>query len=276
MAKLNMDRVEMLKKLLRSLVPERYRPIGYLTHLAKTRTRMYVAGGPFKGTRYGERSFFSAYIPKLLGIYERELWGVIEAICESGPTLVVDIGAAEGYYAIGLANLLPKVKIIAYEASVEGRDELSKMIRLNNCEKNVEVREFCDTTELNAILSEDENSKNTVIICDVEGYEETLIDNNLVPGLGTASILIEIHEFICAGILEQMISRFDNSHVVHTIWQTDRTINDFPWRTFYTSILPQSYLEWAVSEWRPIKMCWLWMVPKKLNSNLHLTRANMI
>ena len=30
MAKWNIDRVEMLKKLLRSLVPERYRPIGYL------------------------------------------------------------------------------------------------------------------------------------------------------------------------------------------------------------------------------------------------------
>ena len=108
MAKWNIDRVETLKKLLRSLVPERYRPIGYLEHPAKTRTRMYVASGPFKGTRYGELSFFSAYIPKLLGIYERELWGLIEAICESGPTLVVDIEAAEGYYAIGLANLCLK------------------------------------------------------------------------------------------------------------------------------------------------------------------------
>jgi hypothetical protein len=49
MAKWNIDSREMLKNFLRSLVPERYRPIGYLTHLAKTRTRMYVASGLFKG-----------------------------------------------------------------------------------------------------------------------------------------------------------------------------------------------------------------------------------
>src|SRR5271154_6859221 len=27
---------------------------------------------------------------------------------------------------------------------------------------------------------------------------------------------------------------------------------------------------------RPIKTCWLWMVPKKLDSNLHLARADLI
>jgi hypothetical protein len=30
-----------------------------------------------------------------------------------------------------------------------------------------------------------------------------------------------------------------------------------------TGLLPRSYLNWAVSEWRPTRMSWLWMRPLK-------------
>jgi hypothetical protein len=43
MTQWNIDSREQLKDVLRSLVPKRYRPIEYLTRLAKTQTRMYIA-----------------------------------------------------------------------------------------------------------------------------------------------------------------------------------------------------------------------------------------
>ncbi len=62
-----------IAKLIRTIVPARFRPIGYLEHLVRTRTNGRVRAGPFSGMRYIHSSVGSAYLPKLLGIYEREL-----------------------------------------------------------------------------------------------------------------------------------------------------------------------------------------------------------
>jgi len=63
----------MMATFLRRVIPERYRPIGYLTHLVQGQTNCLVLQGQFSGMRYISKSVGSAYIPKLLGIYEREL-----------------------------------------------------------------------------------------------------------------------------------------------------------------------------------------------------------
>ena len=99
-------------KALRRVVPARCRPIGYLDHLARRRTAGLVHAGPFAGMRYVDRSVGSCFIPKLLGTYERELAPKIERICRRQPGLVVDVGAAEGYYAVGLAMRIPEARII--------------------------------------------------------------------------------------------------------------------------------------------------------------------
>jgi len=62
----------------RKAVPGQFRPITYLTSLTRRRTGCRVHAGPFKGMRYGLISVGSAYIPKLLGTYERELAILIE------------------------------------------------------------------------------------------------------------------------------------------------------------------------------------------------------
>src|ERR1700722_2566319 len=99
---------------LRKSIPARFRPIGYLESLARQQTSCRVRTGPFAGMRYGSVSVGSAYIPKLLGIYERELSSFIEAACLKRPDLIVDVGAAEGYYAVGLAVRNPTAKVIAF------------------------------------------------------------------------------------------------------------------------------------------------------------------
>lgn len=63
-----------------------------------------ILSGPFKGLMYPRESVGSAWAPKLLGTYESELSPTIERIVSGGYRSVVDIGAAEGYYAVGLAK----------------------------------------------------------------------------------------------------------------------------------------------------------------------------
>jgi hypothetical protein len=240
------------------MVPERLRPIGYLTHLTRKKTSCRVRSGPFSGMRYVTGSVGSAYLPKLLGIYERELSVHLEGMCGK-PDLIVNVGAAKGYYAVGLALRNPQARVIAFEAEEKGRLALTEMAHLNGVSGQIEIRCWCAPVDLQAALA---GSRLPLLICDVEGYEETLLDVQAVPALERATILTELHEFVIPGISALLIERFEKTHKIERIWQQPRTRQDFPWRTLGTVLLPKSYLDWAVSEWRPERMSWLWMMPR--------------
>ncbi|TLD69946.1 hypothetical protein FEM03_14535 [Phragmitibacter flavus] len=251
----------MLASYLRKIIPERFRPIGYLTHLTQKRSFNSVMNGPFAGMRYARKSQGSAYIPKLLGIYERELVSCIESLIANSPSMVVDVGAAEGYYAVGMARRLPNAKVVAFEMELSAHDTLREMSESNGVAERVSIRGKCETSDLFKLL-QDEDS--VAVICDVEGYEKQLLDPSVVPQLIHSTILVELHDFLVPDITQTLIDRFNTTHKISHIWQEPRSTEDFPWRTMATSLLPQSYLDWAVSEWRPVKMSWLWMEPKKL------------
>jgi hypothetical protein len=83
-----------------------------------------------------------------------------------------------------------------------------------------------------------------------------------VPSLRGATILVELHDFIRPGITDLLKQRFEPTHRIEHIWQEPRSRADYPWRTLGTFLLPKSYLDWSVSEWRPVRMAWLWMEPR--------------
>jgi hypothetical protein len=118
-----------ITKILRAIIPARFRPIGYLEHLVHARTGGRVRCGPFAGMRYIQGSVGSAYVPKLLGIYERELTTYMEEACALEFPLIADIGAAEGYYAVGMALRNPNARVIAFEMEQKGRAALKELAR---------------------------------------------------------------------------------------------------------------------------------------------------
>jgi predicted O-methyltransferase YrrM len=209
--------------------------------------------------RYGLSSVGSAYIPKLLGIYERELAPIIEGACSRSPQLIVDIGAAEGYYAVGMALRSPTSRIVAFEMEAAGRACLKKMAEANNVQTRIDLRGKCEAPDLEALLKDDASP---LVICDVEGYEDRLLDPVLSPSLRRAGILVELHDFIIPGVSDLLQARFESTHTIQLIRQQPRSRDEFPWRTFVTALLPGSYHDWAVSEWRPVPMSWFYMTPR--------------
>jgi hypothetical protein len=123
----------------------------------------------------------------------------------------------------------------------------------------VDIRGECTVAELQSMLSTEGRS---LVVCDVEGAELQLLDPLAVPALEKVAILVELHEFVVRGITDVLKKRFSETHDIEHIWQRPRSRSDFPWRTLGTTLLPKSYLDWAVSEWRPEQMAWLWMLPK--------------
>ena len=77
-------------------------------------TNYVVQQGPFRGLQYIDNSVGSTLPPKLMGTYERELIWVIDEMISTEPDIIIDIGAAEGYYAVGLAMLyqMPELSLL--------------------------------------------------------------------------------------------------------------------------------------------------------------------
>ena len=113
---------------------------------------LVVRHGVFKGMRYPEaRSSGSALYPKLLGSYERELEPILETICQRPYGQVVDVGCAEGYYAVGLAMRMPSARVYAYDTNAEAIRLCRQLAQANNVENRVITGAFCDRETLRSI-----------------------------------------------------------------------------------------------------------------------------
>ena len=82
----------------------RFSPITLVHAYLKKVTRKRIFSGPFQGLYYIGESIGSSYYPKILGIYEKELHGILVANRLDSFDKLVVIGAGEGYYAVGLVQ----------------------------------------------------------------------------------------------------------------------------------------------------------------------------
>ena len=125
-----------------------------------------VQTGPFKGMKYLDEIVWGSITPKWLGSYESELQSVIDSISRHNYSRIIDVGCAEGYYAVGLAKICEKTSVFAYDTDYLSRRQAKKLAKLNNVEDRVRVGNFCDHSDLDAISND-----NTLVVCDIEGFE---------------------------------------------------------------------------------------------------------
>jgi len=216
--------------------------------------------GPFRGMRYIGASIHSVLGPKILGTYESEIAHLIHKACSKNFRLIVDVGAAEGYYAVGLALRNPKSQVVAFEADPEGRRLLADMVNENAVNDRVEMRGYCTSAALESILAP---AARPLAVMDVEGAEQALLDPAVCPSLLRAEIIVELHEFICPGIGELLRRRFASTHDIQETWEQVRTLKDLPAVVrVLARLLPTSFFLNAMKEHRPARMSWLHLVPK--------------
>jgi len=240
-------------------VPSYFYPRNVLARQIERRSKGRVCAGPFQGMRYASASVGSVYYPKLLGTYEKELHSVVEQITSLEPELIVDVGAAEGYYAVGLAMRLPRSRVVAFEMDAEGRRYLVEMATLNHVSDRVEVYGKCEPEDLRSVLV---GPSTSVLICDVEGYEAELLCGPAAADVSRTWLLVELHEFAVAGVAERLSNALTSTHLVERIWQRPRTLEDYPFQHWMMGLLPEAYSMYQVQEFRPERMSWLWATPR--------------
>lgn len=222
-----------------------------------------VLNGPFEGLKYPEsRSLHSTFVPKLLGTYESELHPVFNELKEINFSKILDVGCAEGYYAVGLARIFPKAQIVAYDINIEAKATCEKMGILNGIKipESLLIKENCDELEL---LNLPPNETN-LIISDCEGFESELFTPSVCGHLKNSFLIIEAHDFIVPGVSEALQERFGNSHLVRVIKNVDDL---FKPRFFNVPQLDGFSLDWKIklmAEKRPSQMEWIYCSPKNL------------
>ena len=81
-----------------------------------------MVSGPFKGLQYSSQALLSRLAgPKLLGTYERELHHILISRPWSEYEYAVDIGCAEGYYAVGIAAMFGRT-VYGFETELAERE----------------------------------------------------------------------------------------------------------------------------------------------------------
>jgi hypothetical protein len=184
-----------------------------------------VAQGPFAGMVYLPPAGSTTAVPMLLGTYERELVPAVEEICRAGCDRIVDIGAAEGYYAVGMALRNPGAVVTCFEMNPSMRHYLRRVARHNGVLPRIGIAGECTTETLAAALA---GAARPAVICDCEGAEDMLLDPERIPDLRRALILVETHEGMVDGVEQHLRERFAPSHNIEVIRSQSRTRGDLP------------------------------------------------
>ena len=230
-------------------------PISYTLLIAiKLLGLKKVISGPFKGLKFSQRF---PNKPMLIGVWEKEISFIWDSL--QGFKCIIDVGAAEGFYAVGLARKYPDMMIYAFEMNLSIQRLLQKVIS-DNFVKNIEVRGKCEYDDLKDFGAKLDNA---LIVMDCEGYEVELLNAHSVTIFKSTYILVEVHEMYAAGCTNQLKERFSFTHNVQEIEGKHRNINDWPKQLKLLRYLyPKELLLDFMDEGRPYPMNWLYMKPK--------------
>jgi hypothetical protein len=215
-----------------------------------------VVGGPFRGMVYARHAADKILLPRLLGTYECEVHAAVEDLCTRRPDRIAIAGAGEGYYAVGLARRLPATTVFAYDGFRWARHLLRQMVTRNQVTDRMRIGGFVTAAELEQVL---QPAARPALVCDVDGYEVTLVDPMMAPTLRRATILLELHEHLVPGVTAEMYRRFQATHTIKTIDDRPRTLLDLPDGVS----LPESEALWAMNEaqFRGVRQSWLYLTP---------------
>jgi hypothetical protein len=182
-----------------------------------------VQSGPFVGMHLLPLSAGSLLAPRLLGCYEEELHPVWFDAARRGYESMVNVGCGEGYYAVGLARLLPAARVHAFDSAAPAQELCRQLADRNGVSGRVTVGGACGPADLAALAR-----PRTLLVCDAEGAERTLLDPAVVSGLEVCDIVVELHDFLDAGVSHDVPARFVATHDVTLIHQTGRDPNALP------------------------------------------------
>jgi len=211
-----------------------------------------VMQGPLKGLDFLSTSSEGCHVAKILGCYEQPLQPFIETAIASQYDTVINVGCAEGYYAVGMAKRMPQTVVHAFDLDVAAQGKCAELAEKNSVRDRVVVggeflpSEFARYTNQNVLL-----------MCDIEGGELELLNPSRWPALREMDLIVESHECLHAGITAELVERFGSTHCVSLVEDDgQRALEKAPEWFMNLAHLDQLLATW---EWRSGPTPWLVM-----------------
>jgi hypothetical protein len=154
-----------------------------------------VAYGPFKGLKLGSDSWWCGIdrASMLLGIYEKEILESLQSIPQSHKTFI-NLGAADGYYAIGTLFSNKFDFCYSYEEIEKGRECIFSNAITNKVAEKLKVHGIAESGFYKILQAQGVDLSKTVVLSDIEGGEFDLFDEETFKAFRGAVIFIEIHD----------------------------------------------------------------------------------
>jgi DNA-binding winged helix-turn-helix (wHTH) protein len=209
-----------------------------------------VRGGPFAGMNLTVAITEGCSVPKMLGCYEAELHEIIAQFPQRGYQNVIDLGCAEGYYAVGLARMLPAVQVFAHDTNPLAQETCRKLATDNQVANRVHAGGLFQSADFARFTGTP-----TLLVCDIEGAELQLLDPQQAPALSAFDMLVEMHDVFHPQLSQQLLSRFQSTHEVQVI--PFHGARNF---TFFPELQRLEHLDCLLAtwEWRSGPTPWGW------------------
>ena len=221
------------------------------TYVAQQGTQIH--GGLFTGMEYVATATEGALMPRLLGVYESELQPHLAAAMARGLDCVIDVGCAEGYYAVGLARIAPEITVYAHDIDENARTACAELAARNGVSERVIIGGEFKPDGFQAFAG-----RRVLVMVDAEGAEVDVLQPALSPALAHMDVIVETHDLFRAGALATMMQRFSATHDIVRVDQQPKVFDLPPW----LQGLPHLDQLLAVWEWRAQPTPWLVMTPK--------------
>lgn len=160
-------------------------------------SKMYgstIQYGPFKGMKIAkEKSWELDYgiTTKILGTYEEKVVNKLIKFSKKNNTFI-DIGAADGFYVVGMAFKNFFKYIYAFEVNSQSRKIIKLNHKLNKCKQNIKIKSEANYLSLKRIVK---LRKKCTLLIDIEGAEFDLLSLKVLKLLKDCNIICELHKF---------------------------------------------------------------------------------
>jgi hypothetical protein len=197
-----------------------------------------VQYGPFAGMHWLDNPHRgrSEQGGMILGLYEQE---VLENLVRAPAhfRVFVDVGAADGYYAVGLLHNGRVDRSVAFESMPECRAAIARLAAKNNVSDKIAILGTVSDHFDDILRTHKINSHETMFLIDIEGTEFQILTERVFAFLKGSLIVVETHAHIYADPNAEMERLIKTASATHraTTWfpgprnpWTLRELDDFP------------------------------------------------
>jgi len=129
---------------------------------------------------------------KIYGLFEQEVVKYIESMAPYPE--FVNLGAADGYFPLGMVKSNLAKRSICFEITQKGREAVLRNAKVNQVEDKVVILGKADQNIVSDLAEVKFKPEGSLVLCDIDGGEFDLFSKEFFKAIEGAAVIIELHD----------------------------------------------------------------------------------